>query len=64
MVESGLCTASSLVHANLLAGLALQLRIEVHGVPMEALHVDPRVVGGGQAGRVPRGAGGEIALFQ
>ena len=53
-----------LVEANLLAGLPLQLRIEVHGVPVEALDVDARVVGGGQAGRVPRGPGSEICLLQ
>ena len=52
------------MHADLLSGLPLQLRVEVHGVPVEALHVDARVVGGGQPGRVPRRAGGQGALLQ
>ena len=48
----------------LLAGLPLQLRIEVHGVPMEAFHVNPRVVRGGQPCGMPCRPGGEICLFQ
>ena len=55
---------SSLVHADLLSGLPLQLGIEVHGVPVEALDVDARVVGGRQAGRVPRRTRGQVRLLQ
>ena len=55
---------SSLMHANLLSGLPLQLGIDVHGVPVEALDVDARMVGGRQAGRVPRRPRGKVRLLQ
>ena len=55
---------SSLMHADLLSGLPLQLRVEVHGVPVEALDVDARVVGGRQAGRVPRRPRSQVRLLQ
>ena len=54
---------SSLVHADLLSGLPLQLGIDVHGVPVEALDVDARMVGGRQAGRVPRRTRGQVRLL-
>ena len=54
---------SSLVHANLLSGLPLELRVEVHGVPVKALDVDARVVGGRQARRVPRRPRSQVGLL-
>ena len=51
------------MHANFLASFLLQLRVEVHGVPVEALDVDARMVGGRQAGRVPRRSRSQVRLL-
>ena len=63
-VSGGQPEAAGLVQPHLLPALPLHLPEEVERVPVQALEVDQRVEGGGEAGRVPGGARRQLALLQ